>query len=91
MVDNNVILDHAVMRGLYLVVFNRFTLKKEFSGVYDLMALIEPTDVNINLDKVMQNYTFDATLFNYTVEPIQNVSYVRVYNNENAHKLARKI
>jgi hypothetical protein len=47
-VDSNVILDHALMRGLYLVVLNRYTLKKEYSGVYDLMLQLPAENVNAN-------------------------------------------
>ena len=34
-IDNNIVLDSAYFRGLYLAIFNRVTLKKEFSKIYD--------------------------------------------------------
>jgi len=45
-VDDNVLLDHAVMRGFYLVVLDRYTLKSVFSQNYDLMLELNATDVN---------------------------------------------
>ncbi|CDW74032.1 UNKNOWN [Stylonychia lemnae] len=91
MIDNTVILDHAVMRGLYLAVFDRYTLKKVYSGIYDTILQIQPQEVNPNLDKLYQNYTFDEATLTYTVEEITTNTYLKDDNFQVSHNLARKI
>eukprot|EP00347_Sterkiella_histriomuscorum_P012274 403369219 len=91
MVDDQVILDHAIMRGLYLAVFSRYTLKKVYSGIYDMMTEVEPTEINPLADKIFKNYTFDSATQTYTTNEITSQTYKRVDKYSVAHQMARKI
>jgi hypothetical protein len=59
-VDNNILLDHGLYRGLHLIVLSRKNLKKVFNATYDLMLKEKSFPMN-RIETIVtsrcQNYT----------------------------------
>lgn len=59
-IDNNILLDHGLYRGLHLIVLSRKNLKKVYSHTYDLMLKEKSYPLNnieTSISSKCQNYT----------------------------------
>lgn len=56
-----------------------------------MMLQPNATEINYDSKQIYQNYTFDPSTFNYTINNITSFNYTRVNRFTVAHSMARKI
>ena len=60
-IDNNILLDHGLYRGLHLIVLSRKNLKKVFNATYDLMLKEKSFPLN-RIETVVNSRCYNYTL-----------------------------